>query len=202
MAPVGLGPEDRVTLDESVSTAMLVVLETLSPAERTAFVLRDVLGLQFADVAEVVGRSENACRQLVVRARGHVRGRAPRFTPDPHQHSRSVRAFLGACNHGSLEELLEVLDPQVVLRSDGGGQVAGVARRPVVGADDVGRLLIGIARRRPVAARVDTVNGASGLVLTDADQVVGVMSFSVAGGRITEIDFVLAPEKLTRVPKP
>jgi RNA polymerase sigma-70 factor (ECF subfamily) len=200
-ASVGLGPEDRVTLDESVSTAMLVVLETLSPAERTAFVLHDVLGLGYPEIADVVGRSEDACRQLVVRARAHVRGRAPRFTPDPQQHTRSVRAFLDACSHGSLEELLEVLDPQVVLRSDGGGQVAGVARRPVIGADDVGRLLLGIARRRAVLARVDTVNGASGLVLTDADQVVGVMSFTVAAGRITEIDFVLAPDKLARVPQ-
>src|SRR6185437_11218000 len=89
-APVELGPEDRVTLDESVSMAMLVLLETLSPAERTAFILRDVLGLDYPEVAEVVGRGEAACRQLVSRARAHVRQRAPRFTADRGQHAGAV----------------------------------------------------------------------------------------------------------------
>lgn len=105
-----------------------------------------------------------ACRQLVTRARTHVRRRAPRFTPDRGQHAGAVEAFLTACSHGSVEELVRVLDPDVVLRSDGGGLVPGVARRPVTGSDDVARL------------------------------VVGVMGFTVAGNLITEIDFVVNPE--------
>jgi predicted RNA polymerase sigma factor len=101
LSPLGLGPEDRVTLDESVSMAMLVLLESLSPAERTAFVLHEVLGLPNSDVSAVVGRSEAACRQLVARARTHARMRAPRFTPDRAQHASAVEAFLTACSHCS-----------------------------------------------------------------------------------------------------
>lgn len=198
-APVGLGPEDRVTLDESVSMAMLVLLESLSPAERTAFVLHDVLGLPYGEVAQVVGRSQAACRQLVTRARARVRERTPRFTLDRGQHAEAVEAFLAAGSHGSVAELVQVLDPDVVLRSDGGGRVPGVARRPVAGAGHVARLLLGVAARRPAAARIDTVNGSPGLVFEDQSGVVGVMAFTVAGRLITEIDFVVNPDKLRRV---
>ncbi|SHM58700.1 RNA polymerase sigma factor SigJ [Cryptosporangium aurantiacum] len=194
-----LGPEERVTLDESVSMAMLVLLESLSPAERTSFVLRDVLGLPYGEVARTVGRSEAACRQLVARARAHVRRHAPRFTPDHDQHTGAVKAFLAACVHGQVEELVRVLDPDVVLRSDGGGLVSGVARRPVVGADRVARLLLAVAGRGRVEPAVRPVNGAAGVVFGADGEVVGVMGFTVAGHVITEIDFVLNPEKLGRV---
>ena len=197
-APVGLGPEDRVTLDESVSMAMLVLLESLSPAERTALILRDVLGLPYGEVSQVLGRSQAACRQLVTRARAHVRQRAPRFTPEPGQHARAVDAFLAACSHGSVEELVRVLDPGVVLRSDGGGLVPGVARRPVTGPGPVARLLLGVAARRPAQPRLGTVNGSPGVVFEDTEGVVGVMAFTVADHLITEIDFVVNPDKLRR----
>jgi RNA polymerase sigma-70 factor (ECF subfamily) len=196
----GPDPADRVTLDESVSMALLVLLETLSPAERTALVLHDVMGLSYAEVSAVVGRSEAACRQLVSRARAHVRGGAPRFSADPAQHTSTVQAFLAACARGSVAELVRVLDPEVVLRSDGGGVVAGVARRPVVGADNVARLLLGVAGRNPASARFSTVNGSTGVVFEADGAVVGVMAFTVAAGRITEIDFVVNPDKLVRVP--
>jgi len=199
LTPVPLGPEDRVTLDESVSMAMLVLLESLSPAERTAFVLHEVLGLSYGEVSEVVGRGEAACRQLVSRARAHVRRRAPRFTPDRGQHATAVEAFLAACSHGSVEELVRVLDPDVVLRSDGGGRVPGVARRPVTGADNVARLLLGVAARYDATSRISVVNGSAGLVFEADGSVVGVMGFTVAGDLITEIDFVVNPEKLGRV---
>jgi RNA polymerase sigma-70 factor, ECF subfamily len=198
-APVELGPEDRVTLDESVSMAMLVLLESLSPAERTAFILREVLGLEYPEVAEVVGRGEAACRQLVSRARAHVRERSPRFTADRGQHASAVAAFLAACSRGSIDDLVRVLDPEVVLRSDGGGQVPGVARRPVSGADHVARLLLGVAARHAVTARADSVNGSPGLIFESDGAVVGVMGFTVAAGLITEIDFVVNPGKLSRV---
>jgi RNA polymerase sigma-70 factor (ECF subfamily) len=197
--PQPLGPEDRVTLDESVSMAMLVLLESLSPAERTAFVLHDVLGLPYDEVAGVVGREPAACRQLVSRARAHVRQGAPRFTPEAGQHVAAVQAFLTAASHGSVAELVEVLDPEVTLRSDGGGQISGVALRPVVGADQVARLLLGVAERRPAVAHMRVVNGSLGLVFETAGHVVGVMGFTVAGDRITEIDFVVNPEKLRRI---
>lgn len=201
-APLGLGPEDRVTLDESVSMAMLVLLESLSPAERTAFILRDVLGLPYGEVSQVLGRSEAACRQLVTRARAHVRERAPRFSPDRGQHAEAVEAFLAACSHGSVEELVRALDPGVVLRSDGGGLVPGVALRPVTGPDHVARLLLGVAVRHPAMPRLRTVNGSPGVVFEDGSGVVGVMAFTVADHLITEIDFVVNPDKLRRAGHP
>jgi RNA polymerase sigma-70 factor, ECF subfamily len=194
-----MGPEDRVTLDESVSMAVLVLLESLTPAERTAFILRDILGLPYEELSEVVGRSQAACRQLVTRARAHVREHAPRFTPDRAQHAEAVQAFLAACSCGSVDELVRVLDPDVILRSDGGGVVPGVARRPVVGADHVARLLLGVAARHAAMSRAGAVNGSPGLVFEDDKGVVGVMAFTVAGGLITEIDFVVNPDKLRRV---
>jgi RNA polymerase sigma-70 factor (ECF subfamily) len=200
LAPAPLGPEDRVTLDESVSMAMLVLLEALSPAERTSFILREVLGLPYGEVSAVVGREEAACRQLVSRARAHVRSGAVRFSPDRDQHSGAVEAFLAACASGQVAELVRVLDPDVVLRSDGGGLVPGVARRPVRGADAVARLLLGVGARRPAAVRASSVNGAPGLVFEAGGAVVGVMGFAVSGGRITEIDFLVNPDKLRRVP--
>jgi RNA polymerase sigma-70 factor (ECF subfamily) len=130
-----------------------------------------------------------------------VRRRSSRFTPDRGEHARVVEAFRVACERGSLDDLLSVLDPQVVLRSDGGGQVSGVARRPVVGADEVARLLLGIASRSTTyTVGLAEVNGATGLVVQDDDdQVIGVVGFSVADGRVSEIFFVLNPEKLSRV---
>lgn len=204
---VGLGmarltPEDRLTLDESVSMAMLVVLESLSPAERTAFVLHDVLSLSYEEVADTVGRSEAACRQLISRARRHIREKAPRFTVDARRQSAVVGAFLTACAEGSVDTLVEVLAPEVVLRSDGGGLVSGVARRPVVGAENVARLLLRVAAKHAAFPWTSRVNGATGLVFEAGDGVAGVMAFTVADGRITEIDFVLNPEKLSRVALP
>jgi RNA polymerase sigma-70 factor, ECF subfamily len=200
MAP--LTPEDRITLDESVSMAMLVVLESLTPAERTAFVLHDVLGLPYDEVAGTVGRSDAACRQLISRARAHIREKAPRFTVDAQQQGAVVNAFLTACADGSVDTLVEVLAPDVVLRSDGGGVVSGVARRPVIGADNVARLLLGVAAKHVAFPWTSRVNGATGLVFEGDDGVVGVMAFTVDAGQITEIDFVVNPEKLRRVPLP
>jgi RNA polymerase sigma-70 factor (ECF subfamily) len=199
LTPPPVGPEDRVTLDESVSLAVLRLLEALSPAERTSFVLREVFGLSYGEVSAIVGREEAACRQLVSRARAHVRQGAPRFGPDPGQHARAVEAFLKATASGRVDELVRVLDPDVVLRSDGGGRVPGVARRPVLGSDPVARLLLGDAARNPATARVAVVNGAEGVVFEADGRVVGVMGFTVADGRITEIDFMVNPDKLQRV---
>jgi RNA polymerase sigma-70 factor, ECF subfamily len=199
-APGSLDPEDRLTLDETVSMAVLVLLESLSPAERTSFVLHEVLGYSYAEVAEVVGRTQVACRQLVTRARTHVRQGAPRFSADHRQHAGAVAAFLAACSHGRVDDLVRVLDPDVVLRSDGGGRVPGAARQPVTGAVNVARLLLGVnARYGTATVSLRPVNGATGVVVEVAGEVVGVMGFTVAGDVITEIDFVVNPDKLHRV---
>ncbi|WP_432924500.1 RNA polymerase sigma factor SigJ [Microbispora sp. CA-135349] len=191
-------PAERVTLDESMSMAMLVVLESLSPAERTAFVLHDVFGLTFTEVGEAVGRSPAACRQLAARARAHIASRAPRFDVDPSEHRRVVRAFARACLGDDLDALLALLDPDVVLRSDGGGRVRA-ARRPVLGAAKVARLLFGIRRFGSHELVPAAVNGWPGLLRYRDGRLVTVMGLAIAHGRITAVDMVLNPEKLARV---
>ncbi|WP_329084276.1 MULTISPECIES: RNA polymerase sigma factor SigJ [unclassified Streptosporangium] len=199
----GGDPADRVTLDESMSMAMLVVLESLSPAERTSFVLHDVFGLPFGEVARAVGRSAAACRQLAARARGHVAARAPRFEVDETEHRRVVEAFArvirGGDGDGDIGALTALLDPDVVLRSDGGG-VVGAARRPIHGSARVARFLLGIARKIGHADRltVTTVNGRAGLLRTPEGGL-AVYGLTVSEGRITGIDIMRNPEKLRSV---
>lgn len=194
-------PAGRVTLDESVSTALLVVLERLSPAERTAFLLHDVFGLPFEEVAEVVGRSPVAVRQLAARARRHVQDGRPRFPPTRAQQQELVAAFAAACGGGDLERLVSLLDPDVVWRADGGSKVKAEPRL-ARGARQVAQLLLGYARRPPLRMRVALVNGIPGLVMRDADGVLAVIALTVDAGRIAAIDIVRNPDKLTAVPEP
>jgi RNA polymerase sigma-70 factor (ECF subfamily) len=191
-------PADRVTLDESVSMALLVVLERLSPAERTAFVLHDVFGLAFTEVADVTGRSVAAVRQLAGRARRHVEQGRPRFPPTPAQQAKLVSAFAAACAGGDMQALTALLDPDVVWRADGGKVRA--EPREARGAARVARLLVGFARRPPKSARLTLVNGGPGLVIHDSDDVLSVVSLTVDAGRITAIDIIRDPDKLTAVP--
>ncbi|MFE7776433.1 RNA polymerase sigma factor SigJ [Streptomyces sp. NPDC057445] len=193
------GPEDRVTLDESVGMAMLTVLERLTPAERTAFILHDVFAVPFTEIAAVVGRTPDSVRQLASRARRRVRAEAPRRSVDRGEHRRAVDAFLTAVAGGDFEGLLEILDPDVVWRSDGGGKVMA-ARLPVLGNEKVARFAQRLMRGfdpKTVQVLVREVNGAPGLVLADAASAWGaVFAFTVDGGRITEIDVVINPDKL------
>ncbi len=188
-------PADHVTLDESVGLAMLVVLETLSPAQRTAFVLHDVFGLSFDEVAEVVGRSPGAARQLASRARRLIAERRPRFDTDTAAQRAAIEAFLTAAREGDLAGLVRVLDPDVVWHSDGGGRLPAPLR-PVRGADRVARM---VARQAPTYAqyaRVVAVNGAPGLAVVRDQRLVAVIGFTVAAGRIVEVDAVYNPDKL------
>ncbi|MFF3326536.1 RNA polymerase sigma factor SigJ [Streptomyces sp. NPDC002889] len=192
-------PEDRVTLDESVGVALLTVLERLTPAERTAFILHDVFSVPFPQIAEVVDRTPDSVRQLASRARRRVRTEAPRRSVDREEHRRTVEACLTAVRGGDFDGLLELLDPDVVWRSDGGGMV-GVARLPVLGDEKVARFTQRITRGfDPETMRVVVrdVNGAPGLVFVDpASAQAVVFAFTVHEGRITEIDAVVNPDKL------
>jgi len=195
-------PADRVTLDESVSYALLAVLEQLSPAERTAFVLHDIFDVPFGEVAETVGRSPDAVRQLASRARRHVSQHGPRFEASADEHDRAVRAFAHAVAEGDLDCLLAVLDPDVVWTSDGGGR-ATASRAPLRGADRVGRAWVAIGRTATGPATPIELNGRPGLLLAHKDGNPSVLSFQVAGGRVVRIDVVRNPEKLRRVgPRP
>ncbi|MBB4662984.1 RNA polymerase sigma factor SigJ [Conexibacter arvalis] len=199
---LGSDPADRVTLDEQVTTALLVVLERLSPAERTAFVLHDVFGLPFQEVSEVVGRTPAAVRQLAARARRHVDEGTPRFPASREEHARVVAAFAEAWAAGDVDGLLRMLDPDVTFRSDGGGKVAA-ARVPHHGAEHVAELLVSFSRvneRAGGGARggLADVNGLPGIVLSDGD-VKTVISLTVDRGRIVAIDAVRNPDKLRHV---
>lgn len=189
---------DRVSLDDSVRYALLVALERLTPAERTAWVLHDIFELPFAEVGEAVGRTPEAVRQLARRAREHVTAETPRVAVDATTHDRVVMAFLQAAAGGDLAGLVRMLDPSVVLTSDGGG-VVNAARRPVVGPDKVARFMAGIARRDGEVELVG-INGRTGIAFRVAGQLHSVVSFTVDGPQITRIDIVLAPDKLSGVP--
>jgi RNA polymerase sigma-70 factor, ECF subfamily len=188
-------PADRVTLDESVSYALLAVLEQLSPAERTSFVLHDVFDMPFGEIAQVVGRTPEAVRQLASRARRHVKRESPRFAASREEHDRAVRAFALAVAEGDLEGLVAVLDPDVVWTSDGGGR-ATAARVPVRGAARVARAWAAFGRRSADGPNDIELNGRRGLVLEGGDGHRAAISFVVSDGRITRIDTVRNPDKL------
>jgi len=191
-------PADRVTLDESVSYALLTVLEQLSPAERTAFVLHDVFDMPFGEIAEVVGRSPEAVRQLASRARRHVKHESPRFAASREEHDRAVRAFAQAISEGNLENLVAVLDPNVVWTSDGGGR-ASALRHPLHGGERVARAWVALGSRSVSEPIEIKLNGRLGLVIPSRDGHRAAVSFVVDDGRIVRIDAVRNPEKLRRL---
>lgn len=194
--PASSDPLDRVTLDESVSTALLVVLESLTPAERVAFVLHDVFAMPFGEIAEIVGRSPDACRQLASTARRHVRERRE-GSATREQHDAVVQAFIAAAGEGDLQGLLALLDPDVVLVSDGGG-LKSAARRPVLGPDHVGRYVLGQLEKRGLAMTMSVHETPDGLTLafTEDGVIDSVAVLDVRDDRVTRIWIMRNPEKL------
>ena len=196
IAPAGgADPEQEALVADSVGLALLVVLESLVPAERLAFVLHDMFAVPFEEIAPIVGRSPAAARQLASRARRRVRGAAPVPDPDPARQRQVVEAFLAAARSGDFDALVAVLDPDVVLRADGG---AGLTE--IRGADTVARRALTFQQLATTAAiRHALVNGAAGLVSTVNGEPVSVLSFTIAGGRVAEIDILADPERLRRL---
>ncbi|WP_227983313.1 RNA polymerase sigma factor SigJ [Nocardia spumae] len=193
-------PADRVSQDERVTTALLVVLESLSPAERTAFVLQDIFGMTGPEVADVVGRTPAAVRQLASRARKHVEDGTPRFPASRDEHEKVVSAFAVAWRSGDLSALLGVLDENVTLTADGGGRVPAIMQ-PVRGAELVAKLYFGWYRAgRGAWVRMVQVNGSPGLMVFDGNHL-GVMAFTVEQDRVTSIAIVRNPEKLRDLPE-
>ncbi|HEY2602967.1 MAG TPA: RNA polymerase sigma factor SigJ [Thermoleophilaceae bacterium] len=192
-------PEQQALLADSVGLALLVVLESLSPAERLAFVLHDMFAVPFEEIAPIVDRSPAAARQLASRARRRVQGTTPDPDADLSGQRKLVDAFLAAAREGDFDALLAVLDPDVVFRVDAGG-VAPRAREPIVGADAVAREVVTSGYRQLAsAARPAVVNGVAGLVIAPHDRPVAVVGFVTQRGRILEIDLVADPDKLRRV---
>jgi RNA polymerase sigma-70 factor (ECF subfamily) len=195
-------PERSAELADSVSMAALLLLERLTPLERAVFVLRDVFGFGFPEVAVAVGRSEAACRQLAARARRHMDVGRPRFEADRREREELAAQFFDALRDGDIDGLRELLAADVQMVGDGGGKAPALARS-VIGADNVARVL---ASNFPVLARIDArvepreVNGQPGAILRDRDdKVVGTLTLDVLGGRIQTIRSVVNPDKLGHV---
>src|SRR5918994_371724 len=188
-------PEHEALLADSVGLALLVVLETLSPAERLAFVLHDTFGVPFGEIAPIVGRSPAAARQLASRARNRVRGAAPAPETNLALQREVVDAFLAASRGGDFGALLAVLDPDVVLRADNGA--AGTSRL-VRGARAVANQALTYSRLAPFS-QLALVNGAAGAVTAPGGVPLAIMAFTVAGGKIVEIDILADPQRLGRL---
>ncbi|WP_346134107.1 RNA polymerase sigma factor SigJ [Lentzea roselyniae] len=189
-------PADHVTLDESVTMAFLVVLEQMTPAERVSFVLHDVFRYPFAEVADIVGRSPAACRQLAASGRRRIRASRRDESPAAGQ-AEVVRNFKQAWEAKDIKALISLLDPAATMIADGGGQ-ASTALKPVTGGEHLARYIAGIREIAPdLTILLRTVNGLPGLVATQRGVTVTVAAFEVAEDRITRIWAVRNPEKLT-----
>jgi RNA polymerase sigma-70 factor (ECF subfamily) len=197
---------EDVAKAESVSIAMLVVLETLSPLERAVFVLKEVFDFSYAEIGEAVERSESAVRQAAHRAREHVAARRPRFETDRVKKREATEKFFAAITGGDINELMEMLAPEVTLWTDGGGKVRQ-AMRPIIGIDNVARWIVGAANRpyegveiTDMAAQVVDINGGPGIVLTGAGRVIATLTVDLdSDGRIATVHNVANPDKLHAV---
>jgi RNA polymerase sigma-70 factor (ECF subfamily) len=189
-------PADRITLDDSVRMALLVVLERLSPAERTAFVLHDVFQLPFETIGQIVGRSPTACRQLASRARKHISSSPGRFQTSFDEQRRVAASFAAACASGRMEDLLAVLDPSAVGEFDSGGLVPRAPTRPVRGAEGIARVIAGSFAGTQARFVVADVNGEPGVVVEIARRPVAVVSLTTRAGRVVHLHAVGNPQKL------
>ncbi len=190
----------NIELADSISTAMLLVLETLAPTERAVFVLHEVFDLGYDEIAAAVDRNPAAVRQIAHRARRHVDARRPRSVVSPRQTRMALESFQRALETGDLQGLLDVLAPDVVLMSDGGG-IKQAALRPIIGVDNVVRFILGGTSKTEAMIAIDStvVNGNPALVFRLDGALDGVMAFRVEDARITGLYFVRNPEKLNRV---
>lgn len=192
---------DDVELAESLSIATLTVLETLSPAERAVFVLREVFDVPYDEIADAVGKTPAAVRQIAHRAKDHVAARRPRMKVAPEEHEAVVERFVAAFNTGNVQDLMDVLAPDVVSVADGGGKVKGAARRPLHGADNILRYLAGSLAKftGTLVAKPTWVNGLPGIRMEVDGHLAGVVSLTIEDGLVTRIFSVANPDKLGRV---
>jgi RNA polymerase sigma-70 factor (ECF subfamily) len=194
-------PSADVVLAESVSTAMLVLLETLSPDERAVFVLREVFGFDYGEIADAVGKPAPTVRQVAHRAREHVRARRKRFdATDPQRNARITEQFLRTAASGDVQALVTMLAPDATWTADSGGKVSA-ARRPVVGADRVAAAIAGLMRRAGanLRLRMVTCNSAPAVLLYLDDHLEGVITVEIVGDKITNFYVMRNPDKLTHL---
>ncbi|MEU1629630.1 RNA polymerase sigma-70 factor [Streptomyces sp. NPDC020096] len=199
--PIRTAPEvsEDAILAESVSMAMLLVLETLNPTERAVFVLHDVFGYTHGEIAASIGRTEVTVRQIAHRARRHVHARRRRFEPDSDATRQIVQRFLLAAANGEVQPLMDLLAPDVVVISDGGGK-AVAARRPIIGRDDVARFVLGVSRTGTATTHVEhlTYNGMPAARFLTGGELDWLLAFEIHDGRITGLYGIRNPDKLHR----
>ncbi|XCW06238.1 RNA polymerase sigma-70 factor [Streptomyces sp. HUAS MG47] len=190
---------DETELAETVSTALLVVLESLSPLERAVFLLREAFGYPYAEIGETLGRSEATVRQTAHRAREHVQARRPRFDTDSASRRQVTDRFLAACAGGDLNAVMELLAPDVTAWSDGGGKVRA-ALRPLHGPDAIARFILGVLSKpeaQGLMLQRAHINGEEGVLALMGDIPVGAFTFDLADGRLVQLRFHVNPEKLS-----
>jgi RNA polymerase sigma-70 factor (ECF subfamily) len=197
--PLSVDPVERA---EDVSVAFLLALERLSPLERAVFVLHEVFGYQLAEIADIIGRTPAAVRQLAHRAREHVQARRPRFAADPQVQLEVTQRFVDAIVGADLTALMEVLAPDVTLWADGGGKARAAGLQPILGRDRIAPLIIGDRVRRPVPSldvQYRTVNGDPSALLLTGDTPFAVIVLEVEGDQVTAIYAITNPDKLAHV---
>ncbi|WP_037601799.1 RNA polymerase sigma-70 factor [Streptacidiphilus rugosus] len=198
--PLITGPDvaDEAELADTVSTAMLVVLESLTPVERAVFVLREAFGYSHAEIADILGRNEATVRQTAHRAKAHVQARRPRFDSDTTRRREVTERFLAACTGGDLNAVMELLAPDVTAWSDGGGKVTA-ARRPLHGTDPVARWILGVLAKpelQGMTLEPATINGEQSVLFAMGGHPVGALTYDLADGRLLNLRFQVNPDKL------
>ncbi len=196
------GPEERVDRAESISLAFMVLLEELQPMERAVFLLREVFDYEYAEIAAMLGKSEDACRQALSRAKKHLSEHRPHFPASAETHRHMLRSFLQAVEGGNMTDLTNMLAEDVTLWADGGGKVKGAATRPIFGPYAVAHFSVGATRRfLPQGSQVelDEVNGEPTMVIRVDGRALLVLSIELDGQRIQTIRIVANPEKLAHV---
>jgi len=197
-------PLGQIIDRESISMAFLVLLESLSPLERAVFLLREVFDYAYAEIAQITGRDEAACRQLCSRAKKHIRENRPRFPASPEAHAHMLERFMDAFVAGDLEALTTLLAEDVTVWSDSGGKVAGAARQPIQGREKVARAAISLMANAPVGTTFEVIeaNGLPTLLIRIAGQIAGLLTLQVAGDVIQAIHNVANPDKLAHLQLP
>jgi RNA polymerase sigma-70 factor, ECF subfamily len=192
---------DPAALADSLSLAFLILLESLSPEERAVFLLRELFDYEYREIANIIGKSEANCRQMLARARRHIESRRPRFDASAEARQRLLQQFVQTCTVGDMDGMLAMLEQDVVLRADGGGK-ARAALRPIAGSDKVARYLLGLLRQAPPGwqARPAAVNGQPGIITYVDGNVQSALAFDICDGRIQAIYMVVNPDKLHSLP--
>jgi len=197
-------PLGQIIDRESISMAFLVLLESLSPLERAVFLLREVFDYAYAEIAQITGRDEAACRQLFSRAKKHIRENRPRFPASPEVHAQMVGRFMDAFIAGDIEGLTSLLAEDVTVWSDSGGKVAGAARQPIQGREKVARAAISLLSNAPAGTTFEVIeaNGLPALLIRVKGQIIGLLALEVAGEVIRAVRNVANPDKLAHLQLP